>query len=161
VLGHSALAFSPDGTRLAAGAPGEQSAATGINGDQSDNSAPWSGAVYLFDQVNSTHWNQTAYIKAADTRADNQFGYSVALSSNSLVAGALGWTNDPPPGIIGGSAYVFGTSPLAQTDDVVSPMPSHLGQFGRTVAIRADGTAIAVGAPFEEQSTGTVYVLTP
>jgi hypothetical protein len=30
------------------GAPGEGSAATGVDGDQADDSAFWAGAVYLF-----------------------------------------------------------------------------------------------------------------
>jgi hypothetical protein len=43
-----ALALSSDGITLAVGAPNEASSATGINGNQSDNSALASGAVYVF-----------------------------------------------------------------------------------------------------------------
>jgi hypothetical protein len=43
-----ALALSSDGSTLAVGAPREASSATGINGNQSDNSALASGAVYVF-----------------------------------------------------------------------------------------------------------------
>jgi len=42
------VAFSTDGSTLAVGASGEASSATGIDGDQTDNSAPRSGAVYVF-----------------------------------------------------------------------------------------------------------------
>ena len=42
------VALSGDGTHLAVGAPGEDSSATGIGGDQLDDSAPDSGAVYLY-----------------------------------------------------------------------------------------------------------------
>lgn len=42
------LAISGDGRTLAIGAPGEDSAALGVDGDQNDHSAPNSGAVYLF-----------------------------------------------------------------------------------------------------------------
>ena len=35
------------GDTLAVGADGEDSAATGVNGDQADNSAPEAGAVYV------------------------------------------------------------------------------------------------------------------
>ena len=45
----SAIALSRDGLSMAVGARGEDSAATGINGNQSDNSAYESGAVYLFN----------------------------------------------------------------------------------------------------------------
>lgn len=42
------LAISADGRTLAVGAPGEDSAALGVDGDQNDHSLPNAGAVYLF-----------------------------------------------------------------------------------------------------------------
>ncbi len=43
------VAFSSDGSLLVAGATFEESAATGVNGNQADNSAtPRAGAVYVF-----------------------------------------------------------------------------------------------------------------
>ena len=42
------LDLSGDGNTLAISAGSEASAATGINGDQEDNSAPGAGAVYLY-----------------------------------------------------------------------------------------------------------------
>ena len=45
----ASLALTSDGTQLAAGAPLEDSAATGINGDQTSNAAFGTGAVYLYD----------------------------------------------------------------------------------------------------------------
>ena len=42
------LAITPDGRTVAVGAIGESSAATGIGGDQADNSVPSRGAVYLY-----------------------------------------------------------------------------------------------------------------
>jgi len=55
-----------DGDTLAVGARGEASIATGINGDQEDNSAITSGAVYIFTRTNGV-WSQQAYIKASNT----------------------------------------------------------------------------------------------
>jgi len=43
-----ALDLSWDGLTLAAGAPDEGSSATGIAGDAADNSAPFSGAIYMY-----------------------------------------------------------------------------------------------------------------
>jgi hypothetical protein len=43
-----AVSLSLDGHTLASGAHREASAATGVNGDQNDNSAPFAGAVYLY-----------------------------------------------------------------------------------------------------------------
>ena len=42
------VALSGDGVTLAAGARLEDSAATGVNGNQSDNSADSAGAAYIF-----------------------------------------------------------------------------------------------------------------
>jgi hypothetical protein len=44
----NSIALSGDGLTLAVGAVGEESAATGIGGDQNDNSVGLSGAVYLY-----------------------------------------------------------------------------------------------------------------
>jgi len=42
------LSLSPDGSTLAVGAIFEDSSATGINGNQADNSESNSGAVYVY-----------------------------------------------------------------------------------------------------------------
>ena len=44
----NALVISGDGNTVAVGAPHESSGASGINGDQNDNDAGQSGAVYVF-----------------------------------------------------------------------------------------------------------------
>lgn len=94
------LALSADGSTLAVGAPAEDSRATGINGDQADNSSRTSGAVYVFTQVDGL-WAQQAYVKASNTEQPNEdatqtlpndrFGYRVALSDdgNTLVVSAI------------------------------------------------------------------------
>ena len=45
------VALSADGNTMAVSAPWERSAATGINGDQNDDSLPQAGAVYVFTRV--------------------------------------------------------------------------------------------------------------
>jgi len=75
--------LSLDGNRLAVGSLLEDSGALGVNGDESDNSAPNSGAVYLFERTNG-EWVQTDYIKASNTGAEDQFGYQVALQGGTL-----------------------------------------------------------------------------
>jgi hypothetical protein len=47
-LGGGSVALSGDGNTLAVGALNEASAATGVNGNQADNSAAGAGAVYLY-----------------------------------------------------------------------------------------------------------------
>ena len=77
------------GDTLAVAAFGEDSNATGVNGNQFDNSALTSGAVYVFVRTGSS-WNQQAYVKASNPDAQDVFGYSMALFSDTLVVGALG-----------------------------------------------------------------------
>ena len=52
------------GDTVVVGAAGEDSNATGINGDQSDNNAGSAGAAYVFVRNGAT-WTQQAYLKAS------------------------------------------------------------------------------------------------
>ena len=90
----AALALSADGNTLAVAAQFEDSAATGINGNQADNSMSESGAVYVFTRAGGK-WSQQAYVKASNTGEQDDgdtFGYAVALSDdgNTLAVGAPG-----------------------------------------------------------------------
>jgi hypothetical protein len=76
------------GDTLAVGAFQEASAASGIDGDQSDNNASNSGAVYVYTRDGAGVWSQQAYIKASNTDAEDWFGSQVALSGDTLVVGA-------------------------------------------------------------------------
>jgi hypothetical protein len=78
---------APAGDLMAIGAFGESSAARGLDGDQSDDSAPASGAVYVF-QRDGDDWQQGAYIKASNSEAGDLFGFSVALWGDTLAVGA-------------------------------------------------------------------------
>ena len=75
------MSLSDDGNTLAVGANAEDSNAKGINGDQNDNSMQSAGAAYVFVR-NGGAWTQQAYVKAPNTAANVQFGYSVALSAD-------------------------------------------------------------------------------
>jgi hypothetical protein len=77
------------GDTVAVGAVVEGSNATGINGNQSNNSAGGSGAVYLFSRSSTGTWSQQAYIKASNTDAGDGFGQAVAMSGGTLVVGAF------------------------------------------------------------------------
>jgi len=83
------VSLSGDGSTLAVGARFEDSNATGIDGNQADNSAGGSGAVYVFTRSGVT-WTQQAYVKASNTDESDQFGISVSLSGdgNTLAVGA-------------------------------------------------------------------------
>jgi hypothetical protein len=109
------LSVSLSGDTLAVGAPLEASSARGVNGDQSDNRAPDSGAVYVFVRSGGA-WSQQAYIKASNSEAGDFFGGSVALSGESLAVGAF-WESSRAQGVGGdqsdnsasrsGAAYLY------------------------------------------------------
>ena len=82
IFGYS---VSVSGDTVVVGAPGESS---GVNGDQSDNSAFNSGAAYVFVR-NGTNWSQQAYVKASNTDMLDEFGWTVAVSGDTVVVGAF------------------------------------------------------------------------
>lgn len=158
------LALSADGSTLAAGAPAEDSNAVGVDGNQADSSSGGSGAVYVFTRAGSA-WSQQAYVKASNTGAFDQFGASLALSADgsSLVVGAT--TEDSNATGIGGNqadgsadnagaVYVFARAGAAwnQRAYVKASNTGAGDQFGWSVALSADGSTLAVGAPAEASS---------
>ncbi|MEM9461308.1 MAG: DUF4215 domain-containing protein [Myxococcota bacterium] len=84
------VALSGDGNTLAVGARGEASSATGIDGDQTDDSVATAGAVYVFVRDGMDAWSQQSYLKASNTRGGDQFGHWVTLSADAstLAVGA-------------------------------------------------------------------------
>ncbi len=87
----SRLELSGDGNTLVAGAQLEDSNATGINGEQDDDSAQEAGVAYLFTRENGI-WTQRAYIKGSNTEAYDEFGSTLSLSRDGrlLAIGARG-----------------------------------------------------------------------
>ena len=66
-----------DGNTLVVGAPNEDSGAVGTLGEQQNNTAGDAGAVYVFVRSEGM-WTQEAYLKASNTDARDQFGFSTA-----------------------------------------------------------------------------------
>lgn len=166
VFGNS-IAISANGDVLAVAAYKEDSVSTGIENDQTDNSAQDSGAVYLFNR-NIGSWSQQAYIKASNAEAGDLFGVDVALNAtgNLLVVGAYGEDGsgtgiDGNPLTIGasgsGAVYVFEQQAdnWSQRTYLKAPNTDAGDSFGAALAINADGSTISVGAVSEgSQSTG-------
>lgn len=103
------------GDTIVVGAWGEDSNATEVDGDQSDNNAAGSGAAYVFAR-NGTTWSEHAYLKASNTGTGDGFATQLAVSGDTVVVGAL-WEASNATGINGnqsnngaaaaGAAYVF------------------------------------------------------
>ena len=159
-----ALSLSADGNTLAVGAFLEKSSATGVDADQSDNSARDAGAVYVFIRSEGI-WQQQAYIKASNTDVSDQFGDNLSLSSdgNTLAVGA----GDDSSGTgfeaaqndnsarSAGAVYVFIRSEgIWQQQAYVKASNTDAGDvfsFG-AVSLSADGATLAVGARGENSA---------
>ena len=155
------VSLSDDGNTLAVGAPQEDSNATGINGDQTNNSVSFAGAVYAFTRSGST-WSQQAYIKASNTARADHFGNAVSLSGdgNTLAVGAF-YEDSNVTGINGiqsdisgnnqGAVYTFfrtGTNWLQQAYIKASDAGTHTHEnFGYSVSLSVDGNTLAVSNP--------------
>jgi len=157
-----AVAVSADGKTLAVGAPWEGSNATGINGNQADNSAASSGAVYVYSHASGT-WGQQAYLKASNGNAGDEFGFSLAISDdgNTLAVGAryeagsgtainANQTDNETPGA--GAVYVFTrqASDWNQQAYVKASNAASEDGFGSAIALSGDGDTLAVGARAED-----------
>ena len=156
------VALSSDGSTLAVGASAEASAATGINGDGSNNTVIDAGAVYAFTRSGSA-WSQQAYIKAGNTGAGDLFGSSVALSSDgsTLAVGASAEASAATGINVGqsdntagdaGAVYAFTRSGTAwsQKAYIKAGNTGANDGFGYSVALSSDGSTLAVGAYGED-----------
>ena len=142
----------------------EDSNATGVNGNQVDNSAFNSGAAYVFVRAAGL-WSQQAYLKASNTEAADNFGYSVGISGDTVVVGAY-TENSSATGVNGnqadnslsssGAAYVFVRSAGVWTQQAYlkASNPGFLDLFGHSVAISGD--TVVVGSLFEDSNATVV-----
>ncbi|OLQ72988.1 hypothetical protein BIT28_05950 [Photobacterium proteolyticum] len=153
--------LSDDGRTLAVSANNEDSSATGIDGDQSDNSALHSGAVYLY-RFDGRDWGQEAYIKATNTDSNDDFGVAVSLSGNGNVL-AVGATHEESQasGVNGnqtdntlrgaGAVYLYRFNGQNWLSDAYIKA-SNTGQddaFGSALSLSNDGSRLAVSATGE------------
>ncbi|MEM6274944.1 MAG: integrin [Myxococcota bacterium] len=152
------LSLSGDGNTLAVAAFLEQSSATGVGGNQSNNDLEGAGAVYVFRRMDLT-WLQEAYIKASNTDAQDLFGISLAMSSegSKLVVGAqnedggdfrIDGNQSDNSAQASGAAYVFArTEGQWIREAYLKPADGQFADlFAASVSMSSDGDTIAVGA---------------
>ncbi len=116
-----------------------------------------SGAVYVFTRADGV-WNQQAKLLPDDGEPGDEFGYSVSLSGDTIVAGA--WKSDAN-GSLSGSAYVFVRSGDSWTlQAVLLPSDARAWHyFGFSVAV--DGDTALIGALHDRDNglySGAAYV---
>lgn len=158
----SALALSED--TLAIGAPGEQSCATGVDRDQSNDDCEAAGAVYVFGRegrAGQASWHQRAYLKASNAEPTDFFGEALSLDAGTLVVGA-DEEDGCSPDVDGnpannecvraGAVYLFGLDGAGWTQRAYIKASRTDGvpgeYFGHSVALL--GNSVAIGAPLED-----------
>jgi hypothetical protein len=105
-----------------------------------------SGSAYIYRRTGGI-WTQEAHLFAANPVENDRFGYSVAISGDTVVVGAHGYPGDTGVGdAVLGSAYVFSRSGSIWTQEaqLIGADTSAADLFGISVGISGD-TAI-VGA---------------
>jgi len=130
------------GDIIVVGAPMERSGATGVNGDETDDSAPDAGAAYVFVR-DGTNWTQEAYLKASNTALGQQFGRTVAVSGNTVLVGA---PMESTGGQYSGAVYLFvrTRTTWSQQAYLKAPTVEPYDVFGISLAISGD--TLVVGA---------------
>ncbi len=131
--------------------------------DDSDVNGVDSGSVYVFIRSGTT-WTQQAKLTASDGAAVDLFGYSVALSGDTVLIGAR-FDDDDVNGVDSGSVYVFtrcGTS-WSQQAKLTAADGGAGDEFGYSVALSGDTAVITANADDSDVNgvdSGSAYVFT-
>jgi hypothetical protein len=114
------------------------------------------GAAYVFVRSGSV-WSQQAILRASDASPYDRFGWSVAISGSTVIAGAYSAGRQST-----GAAYVFVRSGTTWTQqaELIDGDARSLDQLGYAVGV--SGSTAVVGAPGKHpeghQYTGAAYV---
>lgn len=132
------VSVSSDGDKVATGA-------YGVNSE--------TGAAYVYD-YNGTTWILGATLTASGGAPNDQFGFSIAISSDgsTVVVGAPGTDTSS------GSVYVYNGPNWGTPTKLDADVRAQYDKFGSSVAISSDGSIIVVGAFSGNSGTGAAYV---
>jgi trimeric autotransporter adhesin len=149
-----------DGSMLVTAAIGE----AGATGAPTDNSAPSSGALYVFVP---TPWSQSRYSKAANPDMDDELGYGLVttMTGNMVLLGApfedsaatgTGGNGNDNSASDSGAAYLMSTDGTfvpryIKTPDLGANVTAG-DQFGWHNAISGTGDIYVIAAPLEDGS---------
>ena len=166
------LSVAVSGDTAIIGASNEDSNATTVGGDGSNNSSTHSGAAYAFTR-SGTLWTQQAYLKAGNAEAGDRFGISVAVSDGTAIVGAFleasnattvggdGTNNSFPDS---GAAYVFSGFGSAAPTPTVTASTANLDLTATTLTIAGTGFDALIpennSVAFTPSGTGTVTAST-
>jgi hypothetical protein len=119
------------------------------------------GVAYIFSKASGgwANMTQNAELSASDGKGSTDFGFSSAISGNTIVEGAVGAANG------NGAAYVFvepatGWANMTQTAELRAPNSQSGSSFGQSAGI--SGPAVVIGAPGvtvgSNQEQGAAYL---
>jgi hypothetical protein len=154
-------AVAIEGDTVVVGARTESSSATGVDGNESDNNAPNSGAAYVFVR-NGSQWVQQAYLKPSNTRSNDNFGRAVAISGETILVSSM-FEDSNATGVNGnqfdqsatnsGAVYVFVRSgnTWAQQAYLKASNTGIDDRFGTSLGL--SGNVAVISTPFEDSVT--------
>jgi len=130
-----------------------------------DNGQGNSGSAYIFVRSGSS-WTQQAKLTAgADAGADDQFGFSVSISSDGSTAIVGARYDDDNGQSSSGSAYIFIRSGSSWTQQAKLTAGADAGaddRLGWSVSISSDGSTAIVGAFLDDDNgqsnSGSAYI---
>jgi hypothetical protein len=130
-----------------------------VGSKSDDDKGKNSGSVYVYTRVNGV-WSETQKITASDGAENVNFGWSVSISGDTLVVGAL---YDDDKGKGSGSAYVYTrvNGVWSETQKITASDGAENVNFGWSVSISSD--TLVVGAQFDDDKgtdSGSAYVYT-
>lgn len=117
------------------------------------------GAVYLYHRTGTNAWDAGVKIVASDPQANDQFGYSVAISGDYVVVGAVdedGGIGNPILNM--GAAYIYrriGANAWGVAFKIVAPDAQVADSFGSAVSLSGD--VAIVGARDEDGGAGDPF----
>ena len=174
------LALSADGSTLAAGAPGDGGSVAsafapggaGYRSALKSDGAENSGAAYVHRRSAGGRWALEAFVKAPVAGANDWFGSALVLSADgAMLAVGAPYEDSSATGAFtrggaghqaalesggasdSGAAYVHRRSATGRWmagNFIKAPNTGARDWFGHAVALSADGSALAVGAPEED-----------
>lgn len=153
------ISLALQGDTLVVGAVGEDSAASGINSDQSNNVYAaeqitgrdiGAGAAYVFMRSNG-FWDQTAYLKPSDNSVPLiGFGSALAISGDRIAVAAKEAPYLPGGQSINGqllrtgAVYLFETlGDSWQESGIIRPTTNFTYSFGADLALQGDQLVVA------------------
>ncbi len=157
------VALSADGNTAVVGAHGEDDPTGSVTTDN--------GAAYVYTRSGST-WSQQQRLVASDKANKDFFGGSVALSADGNTALIGAYQEDDATGgatTDNGAVYLYtrSGSTWSQLQKLLTSDKATGDQFGRSVALSADGNTALIGASGEDDPTspattdnGAAYVFT-